>query len=92
MAKRRNERMQEKPMAARRGGFLRQQRRDNEAAPTSSTRGPRDDNFGNRVRRENQNGTHFARGDNPHGNSFGRQERDEHAPRKPFGNKRFRKF
>jgi len=30
MAKRRNERMQEKPMAARRGGYLRQQRRDNE--------------------------------------------------------------
>lgn len=30
MAKRRNERMQDKPMAARRGGFLRQQRRDNE--------------------------------------------------------------
>ncbi len=30
MAKRRTERMPEKPMAARRGGFLRQQRRDNE--------------------------------------------------------------
>ena len=30
MAKRRNERMQEKPMAARRGGYLRQQRRDDE--------------------------------------------------------------
>ena len=30
MAKRRNERMQDKPMAARRGGFLRQQRRDSE--------------------------------------------------------------
>lgn len=28
MAKRRNERMQEKPLAARRGGYLRQQRRD----------------------------------------------------------------
>jgi 23S rRNA pseudouridine2605 synthase len=30
MAKRRTERMQDKPMAARRGGFLRQQRRDSE--------------------------------------------------------------
>ena len=30
MAKRRTERMQDKPMAARRGGYLRQQRRDNE--------------------------------------------------------------
>ena len=30
MAKRRTERMQDKPMAARRGGFLRQQRRDTE--------------------------------------------------------------
>ena len=30
MAKRRNERMQDKPMTARRGGYLRQQRRDSE--------------------------------------------------------------
>lgn len=30
MAKRRNERMQDKPLAARRGGYLRQQRRDTE--------------------------------------------------------------
>ncbi len=30
MAKRRNERMQDKPLAARRGGYLRQQRRDSE--------------------------------------------------------------
>ena len=30
MAKRRTERMTEKPMAARRGGYLRQQRRDDE--------------------------------------------------------------
>ncbi len=32
MAKRRNERMQDKPMTARRGGYLRQQRRDSENA------------------------------------------------------------
>ena len=33
MAKRRTERMTEKPMAARRGGYLRQQRRDDEKHP-----------------------------------------------------------
>ncbi|MCK7608245.1 23S rRNA pseudouridine(2605) synthase RluB [Acinetobacter portensis] len=80
MAKRRNERMQDKPMAARRGGYLRQQRRDTdevEAKPNFDRRGDnaparrerRDDNFGNRERR------------------------DENAPRKPYGaNKGFKKF
>lgn len=36
MAKRRNERMQDKPLAARRGGYLRQQRRDNEGESTNT--------------------------------------------------------
>ncbi len=38
MAKRRTERMQDKPMAARRGGYLRQQRRDTDEnqAPQSN--------------------------------------------------------
>ena len=39
MAKRRTERMAEKPMAARRGGYLRQQRRENEG--TEQTAAPR---------------------------------------------------
>ncbi|MBP8064259.1 MAG: ribosomal large subunit pseudouridine synthase B, partial [Acinetobacter sp.] len=81
MAKRRNERMQDKPMAARRGGYLRQQRRDTDEAETAkpsferrgdsapAKRERRDDNFGNRERR------------------------DENAPRKPYGvNKGFKKF
>jgi 23S rRNA pseudouridine2605 synthase len=38
MAKRRNERMQDKPLAARRGGYLRQQRRDEGEAPTEDRR------------------------------------------------------
>ena len=108
MAKRRTERMQEKPLAARRGGFLRQQRRDNEEQP-SFGRGERREggsqygqrregapqfNRGERRERpENQNGSHFARRDNQTGNSFGRQERDENAPRRPYGaNKGFKKF
>ena len=37
MAKRRTERMQEKPLAARRGGFLRQQRRDSEGDEQQNT-------------------------------------------------------
>ena len=37
MAKRRTERMTEKPMAARRGGYLRQQRRDDEKEAPANT-------------------------------------------------------
>ncbi|OYW63465.1 MAG: ribosomal large subunit pseudouridine synthase B [Pseudomonadales bacterium 32-42-5] len=114
MAKRRTERMQEKPMAARRGGFLRQQRRDNEDEGQQQAKPA----F-NRERRENPNGHSQRRQDNaqtgygqrePRQNSgyaqrdsrpenFGnkgtygqRDARDENAPRKPFGNKSFKKF
>ena len=126
MAKRRTERMQEKPMAARRGGFLRQQRRDNEDEGQQQAKPA----F-NRERRENPNGHSQRRQDNaqtgygqreqrqgntgsaqrePRQNSgyaqrdsrpenFGnkgtygqRDARDENAPRKPFGNKIFKKF
>ncbi|MFW1742655.1 23S rRNA pseudouridine(2605) synthase RluB [Acinetobacter johnsonii] len=126
MAKRRTERMQEKPMAARRGGFLRQQRRDNEDESQQQAKPA----F-NRERRENPNGHSQRRQDNaqtgygqreqrqgntgsaqrePRQNSgyaqrdsrpenFGnkgtygqRDARDENAPRKPFGNKGFKKF
>jgi 23S rRNA pseudouridine2605 synthase len=126
MAKRRTERMQEKPMAARRGGFLRQQRRDNEDEGQQQAKPA----F-NRERRENPNGHSQRRQDNaqtgygqreqrqgntgsaqrePRQNSgyaqrdsrpenFGnkgtygqRDTRDENAPRKPFGNKGFKKF
>lgn len=58
MAKRRTERMQEKPMAARRGGFLRQQRRDNE------DEGQQAKPAFNRERRENPNGHTHRRQDN----------------------------
>ncbi|MGE8524587.1 MAG: 23S rRNA pseudouridine(2605) synthase RluB [Acinetobacter pseudolwoffii] len=108
MAKRRNERMQDKPMAARRGGFLRQQRRDSDEQPQNNPgRERRDDNvYGRRDRNENQNGTQFVRRDNRDGNTqfprretrpdqaFGRrEERDENAPRRPYGvNKGFKKF
>jgi len=37
LAKRRTEKMQENPLPARRGGFLRQQRRDGHARPRSDT-------------------------------------------------------
>lgn len=145
MAKRRNERMQEKPLAARRGGFLRQQRRDTEetaqntgfVAPRErrqdgnsyANREPRQDanSYGNRERREGnqyaqrerrQDGNSYGNRDyRQEGNSYGnrerrqdgnsygnreqrqdgnsygnRERRDENAPRKPFGNKSFKKF
>ena len=145
MAKRRNERMQEKPLAARRGGFLRQQRRDTEEAAQNTgfaprerrqdgnsygNREPRQDgnsygnrerrqdgnSYGNRERRQDGNsyGNRERRQDgnsygnrerHQDGNSYGnreprqdgnsysnRERRDENAPRKPFGNKSFKKF
>ena len=145
MAKRRNERMQEKPLAARRGGFLRQQRRDIEEAAQNTgfaprerrqdgnsygNREPRQDgnsygnrerrqdgnsygnrerrqdgnSYGNRERRQDgnsygnreprQDGNSYSnREPRQDGNSYGnRERRDENAPRKPFGNKSFKKF
>ena len=71
MAKRRNERMQDKPMAARRGGYLRQQRRDTdgETQQTEQRREPRqagaentrsDKPFNARaVSTDGQNNSHF---------------------------------
>lgn len=144
MAKRRTERMQDKPMAARRGGYLRQQRRDTEEGENQNPMA-----YAQRDRRENQNGhaqrrqegnqtgnaqrerrdsnsngfaqrgerrqdsnqNTYAQRESRQGNSnsytqrenrpenFGnqgtygqRERRDENAPRKPFGNKSFKKF
>jgi len=103
MAKRRSERMQEKPMAARRGGFLRQQRRDSDEPAANTGRERREGGFGRRDnnqagsqfgRRENQNGTQFVRRDNRPESGFGRrEERDENTSRRPYGvNKGFNKF
>ncbi|TCB42707.1 pseudouridine synthase [Acinetobacter terrestris] len=67
MAKRRNERMQEKPMAARRGGYLRQQRRDNESEAQPEQR-----------RDQRQAGTENGRADNRSDNRFNsRNDRSE---------------
>ena len=60
MAKRRNERMQEKPLAARRGGYLRQQRRDSEG----------DVQQPEQRRDHRQTGTENARPDNRSDNRF----------------------
>ena len=60
MAKRRNERMQEKPLAARRGGYLRQQRRDSEG----------DVQQPEQRRDQRQTGTESARPDNRSDNRF----------------------
>ena len=144
MAKRRTERMQDKPMAARRGGYLRQQRRDTEEGENqnpmayaqrdrrenqnghaqrrqestqtgNAQRERRDSNsngFGQRgERRQDSNQNTYAQRESRQGNSnsytqrenrpenFGnqgtygqRERRDENAPRKPFGNKSFKKF
>ena len=144
MAKRRNERMQEKPLAARRGGFLRQQRRDTDEAVQNTgfaprerrqdgnsygnreprqegnsygnreprqegnsygNREPRQDgnSYGNRERRQDgnsygnrerrQDGNSYGNRERQDANNYGnRERRDENAPRKPFGNKSFKKF
>lgn len=120
MAKRRSERMQEKPLAARRGGFLRQQRRDTDEAVQNTgfaprerrqdgnsygNREPRQDgnSYGNRERRQDgnsygnrerrQDGNSYGNRERQDANNYGnRERRDENAPRKPFGNKSFKKF
>ncbi|OTG65701.1 ribosomal large subunit pseudouridine synthase B [Acinetobacter sp. ANC 4470] len=60
MAKRRNERMQDKPLAARRGGYLRQQRRDSEGEVQQP----------DQRRDQRQTGTENARPDNRSDNRF----------------------
>lgn len=82
MAKRRNERMQEKPMAARRGGFLRQQRRDEH------------ESFDRRDSR--QNGFNQGRNDNRFNNRDSRQEGGERnmtrTPRYDAPDNRIKRF
>ncbi len=70
MAKRRNERMQDKPMAARRGGFLRQQRRDSEEETSQKPVFGRE-----RERRDetNQYGQQRERRSNSTPNTYGQQ-------------------
>ncbi|QOW50508.1 MULTISPECIES: 23S rRNA pseudouridine(2605) synthase RluB [unclassified Acinetobacter] len=66
MAKRRTERMQDKPMAARRGGYLRQQRRDSDENQPQQSNGYQD-NRGERRTGRTEGGFH--------GNGFNRSER-----------------
>ena len=70
MAKRRNERMQDKPLAARRGGYLRQQRRDNEGEPTNT----------DQRRDQRQNTNENSRSDQRSDNRF------NHRPARPENN------
>ena len=80
MAKRRNERMQEKPMAARRGGFLRQQRRDTE--DEGSQQKPA---FGReRERRENPNSYAQRQQDGNQG-TYGQRERRQDGNQGAYG-------
>lgn len=80
MAKRRNERMQEKPMAARRGGFLRQQRRDTE--DEGSQQKPA---FGReRERRENPNGYAQRQQDGNQG-TYGQRDRRQDSNQGAYG-------
>ena len=80
MAKRRNERMQEKPLAARRGGYLRQQRRDESETTQDQRREPR------------QNGFEQSRNDNRSNSRAPRQEGFENRfnNRAPRENQDFR--
>lgn len=77
MAKRRNERMQDKPLAARRGGYLRQQRRDEgeaqpeqrrDARPGNNDQGRGENRFNNRAPRpEGQENRYNNRTPRPEG-------------------------
>ena len=102
MAKRRNERMQDKPMSARRGGFLRQQRRDNEEEGQQKPvfgreRERRDETNQFQQRERRQNNTQGAYGqqrDRSNGNqgTYGQRDRQEGAANRErrddnFGNR-----
>jgi 23S rRNA pseudouridine2605 synthase len=71
MAKRRTERMQDKPMAARRGGYLRQQRRDTEEGENQNPMA-----YAQRDRRENQNGHAQRRQEGSQTGNAQRERRD----------------
>ncbi|WP_171531658.1 23S rRNA pseudouridine(2605) synthase RluB [Acinetobacter defluvii] len=92
MAKRRNDRMQDKPMAARRGGYLRQQRRDTEQDQhegqdnhhynqRQDNRSDRQDrSYGNRERsdfRSERPAPRFDANRERSGNNFNNQSHDE---------------
>ena len=79
MAKRRNERMHEKPMAARRGGYLRQQRRDEgEAQPTEQRRDQRQATPNAEGRTDNRFNTRPVRTEsNGENRSYNRNDRPE---------------
>ncbi|MCH4245363.1 23S rRNA pseudouridine(2605) synthase RluB [Acinetobacter gerneri] len=83
MAKRRNERMQEKPMAARRGGYLRQQRRDNEGENHQHEGQGQTQGFNNNYRQERQdnrserNDNRYDRNDNRGNRNDNRSARGE---------------
>ncbi|QXW26602.1 pseudouridine synthase [Acinetobacter johnsonii] len=103
MAKRRNERMQDKPMSARRGGFLRQQRRDNEEEGQQKPvfgreRERRDETnqFQQRERRQNNTqgayGQQRERSNNGNQGTYGQRDRQEGAANRErrddnFGNR-----
>ena len=102
MAKRRNERMQDKPMSARRGGFLRQQRRDNEEEGQQKPvfgreRERRDETNQFQQRERRQNNTQGAYGqqrERSNGNqgTYGQRDRQEGAANRErrddnFGNR-----
>ncbi|OTG89142.1 ribosomal large subunit pseudouridine synthase B [Acinetobacter sp. ANC 3813] len=101
MAKRRNERMQDKPMAARRGGFLRQQRRDNEEETQQKPvygreRERRDDmnQFGQRRDDKAQPSQQSERRSSGNQGSYGQRDRQEAPANRErrddnFGNRDF---
>ncbi len=101
MAKRRNERMQDKPMAARRGGFLRQQRRDNEEETQQKPvygreRERRDDmnQYGQRRDNKGQFGQQNERRSNGNQGTYGQRDRQEAPANRErrddnFGNRDF---
>ncbi|WP_139851040.1 23S rRNA pseudouridine(2605) synthase RluB [Acinetobacter pullicarnis] len=68
MAKRRTERMQDKPLAARRGGYLRQQRRDTDELGTNTegnNQRPSNTNQARPGNNQRPNNTNHTRNENP---------------------------
>ena len=93
MAKRRTERMIEKPMAARRGGYLRQQRREDEQEPQPRSNDNRSYNSRNSDNRNNDNRNNDNRNnDNRNSDNRNSDNRNHNSGRKTIGfNKGFNK-
>ena len=91
MAKRRTERMQDKPLAARRGGYLRQQRRDTEGENQPEQQQREYRNMGDNNRFDNRNNDNRFNNRSPRPDQRteqrGDQRTEQRGDKRPYGDR-----